>query len=240
MSNDITIDRRFRGPATSGNGGYSCGLLAQQIEGTAEVTLRAPPPLDRPLQLEVDETGARLFDGDALVATARPSTLELDVPDPPSLSASEAATAHYAGRHDHILPECFVCGPTREPGDGLRLFTGPVPDRNVVACPWMPEASLGDGTGSVRPEFVWAALDCPSYFGLQTPGLFALLGRMTCTIHALPRVGQTLRVTGWRIGAEGRKHYAGAALYDEGGEVLGRAHATWIALDPKQRAAAGA
>ena len=37
----MTIPRRFRGPPNSGNGGYVCGMLARQIAGAAEVTLRA-------------------------------------------------------------------------------------------------------------------------------------------------------------------------------------------------------
>ena len=40
----IVIDRRFRGPAESGNGGYACGVFARGEE--AEVTLRLPPPLE--------------------------------------------------------------------------------------------------------------------------------------------------------------------------------------------------
>ena len=37
----ITIDKRFRGPPNSGNGGYVCGLIADHIDGSAEITLRA-------------------------------------------------------------------------------------------------------------------------------------------------------------------------------------------------------
>ena len=38
----MTIPHRFRGPPNSGNGGYVCGMLARNIAGAAEVTLRAP------------------------------------------------------------------------------------------------------------------------------------------------------------------------------------------------------
>jgi len=40
----VTIERRFCGPPESGNGGYSCGLLAAHVGGPAEVTLRRSPP----------------------------------------------------------------------------------------------------------------------------------------------------------------------------------------------------
>jgi hypothetical protein len=49
VSDPIVIDRRFRGPPESGNGGYTCGLVAGRVDGPAEVTLRLPPPLEEPL-----------------------------------------------------------------------------------------------------------------------------------------------------------------------------------------------
>ena len=62
-----TIARRFNGPPGSGNGGYVCGLMANLIDGPSEATLRAPPPLEKPLSLERDKHGAvSLRDGDVL------------------------------------------------------------------------------------------------------------------------------------------------------------------------------
>jgi hypothetical protein len=55
VSETLTIEGRFNGPEGSGNGGYTCGLLARELDGEAEVTLRRPPPLDRPLVLVRDE-----------------------------------------------------------------------------------------------------------------------------------------------------------------------------------------
>jgi len=51
----IIIDRRYCGPPNSGNGGYVCGRLARHIEGGAEITLRAPPPLDKPLDVDLSK-----------------------------------------------------------------------------------------------------------------------------------------------------------------------------------------
>ena len=51
MSDQITIPKRFCGPPDSGNGGYVCGLLAGYVSGGSEVTLRMPPPLERPLDI---------------------------------------------------------------------------------------------------------------------------------------------------------------------------------------------
>src|SRR5512138_2743309 len=69
----ITIDTRFRGPPNSANGGYACGLLARHVDKRgAEVTLRAPPPLARPLDVVAGERDVTdLRDGDRTVATCR-------------------------------------------------------------------------------------------------------------------------------------------------------------------------
>jgi hypothetical protein len=64
--------------------------------------------------------------------------------------------------HDPVFPGCFVCGPARGPGDGLRILPGPVAGRGLWAAPWTPEETVAGASDRVRPEVVWAALDCPS------------------------------------------------------------------------------
>ena len=89
---EITFPRHFRGPLTSANGGYACGRLAAFVDADeVEVTLRLPPPLDRPLAVVPDGDGVRLLDGDALVAEARPASLDVDAPAPVSLEVAELA-----------------------------------------------------------------------------------------------------------------------------------------------------
>jgi hypothetical protein len=44
------------------------------------------------------------------------------------------------------------------------------------------------------------------------------------------RVGELLVVTGWPIGSEGRKHFAGTALHDSDGGLVAAATATWVTL----------
>src|SRR5215472_8325674 len=53
----VLIEKRFCGPPTSANGGYVCGLLATHIDGNAEITLRAPPPLLQRLAIVISEHG---------------------------------------------------------------------------------------------------------------------------------------------------------------------------------------
>ena len=140
MSGSLTIARRFRGPETSGNGGYTCGLIARFIAGDAEVTLRRPPPLDRPLTVTREGGRVLVHDGPDLIAEAVPSPLDLEVPAAPTPAEAEAAVPRYAGFIRHFFPGCFVCGPERAAGDGLRLFPGRVPgwDRWPPRCGPMP------------------------------------------------------------------------------------------------------
>lgn len=229
MQRAVEIARRFRGPAESGNGGYTAGLVASAIEGTATVTLRVPPPLDRPLELVGDGSRVELIDGGRVVADAAASVLELDVPALPDFGAAAAAWPRYRGFAEHGYPTCFVCGPSRATGDGLRIFPGPVAGFEGVATTWQPGEDLASG-GQVDPIFVWSALDCPSYWGL---GLRrdALLGMITTRIDRLPGIGEPLVVAGWSLGVKGRKLNAASALATGDGEVLARAQALWIALE---------
>src|SRR5690242_10245291 len=151
MAATISVARRFHGPPASANGGYICGLFARSVSGElgdVEVTLRKPPPLERPLTVEVDTDAVRavLLDGDIVVAEAVGTALDdVAVPSPVGFEIARAAAAqsHFlAEPESHPFPTCFACGPYREPGDGLRLFASAVPGRDVAAAAWVPDASL--------------------------------------------------------------------------------------------------
>jgi hypothetical protein len=230
MDRTVTIARRFRGPDASGNGGYVAGLLAGMLDGPVEVTLRAPPPLETSLVLRAAEGEARLLHDAVELASARPGQAGVTAPPAPSLRAAEAAGARYPGFATHLYPECFVCGPRRPEGDGLRIFTGPMEDAAVVAGVWTPEPQDADAERRALPEIVWAALDCPSYFAFLNPALPALLGRMAADVSERPRAGEACIVVAWRIAQERRKHVAGSALYSRDGRLLAIAKATWIEL----------
>jgi hypothetical protein len=229
-SETITIAARFNGPPGSGNGGYVCGLMAARIAGASEAALRAPPPLGKPLRLTTTPDGVTLHDGDTLIGEARPAALDLTPPPPPSIAAARAAARRYVGLANHRYPTCFVCGCGRPNHDGLDLFTGPVEGGAMVACTWVPGADLADASGCVAPQFIHAALDCPSYWALPRAGaMAALLARLTASIDApAPRVGEELIVAAWRLSSEGRKHQAATALYAADGAVIARAKALWI------------
>ncbi|HVM14427.1 MAG TPA: hypothetical protein VM287_08870 [Egibacteraceae bacterium] len=225
----VGIPARYNGPPASGNGGYVCGRVAAAVDGPAEVTLHVPPPLERPLSLIRTPGGAQLHDGDTLIADAVPTTVDLRPPAIVTLADAERAAAGYPGFSDHAFPTCFVCGPQRAAGDGLRVFVGPVAGAHVAAAPWTPAPDLADSAGVVRPEVVWAALDCPSYFGGPV-GVLAVLGRLAVDIRAPVIAGQPHVVLGWGRGSERRKHFAAAAITDGAGNLLAVSRATWIEL----------
>jgi hypothetical protein len=132
----VTIDRRFRGPLHSANGGYACGLLGSRIGPAAEFTLRLPPPLERPLTIRRDSERLQLEDGDLLVAEAVSRDPGVEPPGPPDPAA--AAAAEDVGAFGPAeFAECFVCG-VRDDGSGLAIHPGPMPGREgLVATTWV-------------------------------------------------------------------------------------------------------
>jgi hypothetical protein len=236
---ELVIERRYRGPPDSGNGGYVCGRFAATVKQDMRVRLVSPPPLEVPLVIQPDgESGWVLRHEDKVVATAQPMRLQLEVPPPPRYTQAVWASQHYPGFHQHTFPECFVCGPLRRRGDGLRIFPGQL-DTGIVAAPWLPSDSLDAEDGKVAPEFLWAALDCPGYFAVSSGRRPMLLGEMQAHIDRLVHTGEPCTVIGWKVSSEGRKHQAGTAIFDEDGELCARALATWIEMKPASVARAG-
>lgn len=245
MDSSLVIAHRFNGPAHSGNGGYAAGLLARQwlarraggaAQHAVEVSLRAPLPLGRPLQLQTcAPDDLALMDGDLLLAQARAAELS-DAP-PPSPGLDEAAAAGAIGRLQsargigNSYLTCFGCGVSRDAHDGLRIVPAPVGHDGVVASDWTPHPALAGAHGLVPDEIVWAALDCPAgiawnhRLGDGTP---LVTGQMTVTIDGPVIAGQPLVVIGWPIRADGRKLHAGSALFDATGRVLARSRQLWI------------
>jgi hypothetical protein len=232
----LIIASRFCGPPTSANGGYFAGLVATLASRTLEVRLRKRPPLNTQFTVEELADGElRVVHGAEVIGEARPTVLELDAPPAPDYLAAVDASRHYAGFRYHRFPTCFVCGTQRARGDGLRIFAGPTLTRGVVAAPWVPDASLDGGDGKVRPEFMSAALDCPGYYAVAPDDRMMLLAEFTAHVDRRVHIGESCTLLGWRIGASGRKHRAGTAIYDGKGELCGRARALWI--EPRSAAA---
>jgi hypothetical protein len=221
MTETVTIDRRYRGPLDSANGGYAAGLLGTRIGDAAEVTLRLPPPLARPLAVQREGPAVQLLDGDRLVAQAVPGDPALTAPEPPSAAEAAAASEGVGAWGPPQFAECFVCG-VRDDESGLGIHPGRVPGRDgLVATTWIAR--------EVSPEVVWASIDCPGAYAVGEIGRGEpVLGRMTAHVVKLPEEGEPCVVVGWPLGTDGRKLHAGTALYGRGGTVLALARQVWI------------
>src|SRR5688572_19117908 len=112
MSTFVTIAGRFCGPTGSANGGYTSGLLARAAGMRVEVTLRRPPPLDRPLEIRAGDGGVLLLlDGEEHVAEAVPvEPLDVAVPAPVGIEAARDAERRSTRLlADPGFPRCFSC-----------------------------------------------------------------------------------------------------------------------------------
>lgn len=245
----VRVPARYCGPTSSGNGGYTAGLLAERFANhphlhpecpVVEVTLRRPPPLETDLDVEHVEEGpvTRLLDGDAVVAEARCTDEELTAVEDVSAAVAAEAMAGYGGLRKHPFPRCFACGPERDEGDGLRIFPGPVGDGRVASV-WTPHASLAEASDLLDPGVqrvnlgtAWAALDCVGGWSTDLEGRPAVLGQIAARVDALPVVGEPHVVMGVELGSEGRKTFTASTLFDSDGRIVARARHVWIAVDP--------
>jgi hypothetical protein len=253
---DLVVPTRFRGPPSSGNGGWSAGAIAAYAGSscphdharpwpTVTVSLSAPPPLDTPMSLApgAPEHGGVVasYDGKP-VLSAR--CTEEEVADVPPVAAAEAraAEAAYHGLTDHPFPTCFSCGTGRDRGDGLRLFPGRVADhegRARVAATWIPDPSVAEDFHAYADEHprvslpvTWAALDCVGGWAGDLEERLMVLVRMTARLDSLPVIGEEHVVVGLGRGSDGRKTFTSSTMYDADGRVVATAEHLWIAVDP--------
>ena len=104
----------------------------------------------------------------------------------------------------------------------MRIFPGRSKPADPVAAPWVAREASS--------PVVWSAIDCSSAYALSAQGRGeTVLGRMAARIARLPADGERCVVMGWPRGEEGRKLYAGTALWTADGELLALARQTWIA-----------
>jgi hypothetical protein len=220
----MIIEKRYNGPEGSGNGGWTAGTVGSLIDGSAVVTLRVPPPLEVPYAIERRDGNIQVYGLDGvLLATAAPADVACEPIEPIPFADAETASLSYPGLISHPFPTCFVCGPERAPGDGLRLFTGRL-DSGDTATPWVvPD--------DISTPMVWAALDCPGGWSVGIEERPYLLGRITTHVDRVPRPGDRCVVMGRLLGIEGRKAEVAAVLTGPDGSAFAWSRATWIAFN---------
>ncbi len=230
----ITISKQYNGPPASANGGYVSGLIAASMAGAASVSLKSPPPLDVALTLLSDGQSAKLINGDTLIAEGHQTDLDLRVP---SLKHGFKTTPIAALETGEFEPfdSCFVCGNNRQVDDGLHIISKSVENRSdLVAGQWELDENISTD-GFVKPEFIWAALDCPGYFACA-PGEAALLGKFDAEILRPLPLAEQATVIGWDMtpktknghALSGRKRLAGTAVLNAKGDVIAKALAVWV------------
>ncbi len=245
VKDTLIVPARYRGPASSGNGGYVAGALADELGETGAravtVTLRQPPPLDATMRITRRDSGLDLAFGGAVLAQATLEDLDVDPVEAVSWDEAVAASTTYPGHTSHPFPTCFACGTERP--DGLRIFPGEVPavreGQTRVAAPWVPDSSLvsddheyGDPAPRVGRAVTWSALDCIGGWAGDLTERLMVLGRMTAIIDTLPMQDEEHVVTGEHRGSEGRKTFTASTLHDADGRIVGRAEHVWLAVDP--------
>jgi hypothetical protein len=241
VDTELLVASRFRGPARSGNGGYTCGALAALAPddwATVTVRLSQPPPLDTAMAVTRSEDLLVASSGDHEVARATRADHDPEPVPAVDAATARAAEATYAGLTAHPFPTCFACGTGRGAGDGLRIFPGPVGDGRVAAT-WTPDRTLSadwheyrDATREVGHAVTWAALDCAGGWAADIGTRLMVLGTMTARLWSLPAVGEEHVVVGAARGESGRKRMSATSLYDAEGGLVGTAEHVWIAVDP--------
>jgi hypothetical protein len=223
MTDQGPVDSRFDGFPGMVLGGYLAGRLASLVGPEAEVRLLRPTPSGRPLRLERTESGARaLVDGE-VVAEARPASVVVEPPPAPTLEEAIAASADFTGHRQHPFPECYVCGPKRAVGDGMRVFPGPLAG-GFLAAPWIPRAAHCDGFGQATLESIWSALDCPGLWALchaegTARGRYVVTGTLSTRVLAPVPCDEPQIITAWKTSESGRKLTAGVAIFSRQGAL---------------------
>lgn len=247
---EILVPSRFRGPSSSGNGGWSAGALAAvTVERTDHsepwpaitVALHQPPPLDTALPVSTDDGWTLATYGGSIVGRAKVADHDLAEVPPVSADQSRVASAGYRGFGGHPFPSCFACGTAREEGDGLRIFPGDLPGDELhrVAAPWTPHPSVAEDWHAYQEPardasvpVTWAALDCVGGWSTDIEDRPMVLGTITLRLDCLPRIGEEHVVVGAMRGEEGRKTFTSATMYSSTGAVVATAEHVWITVDP--------
>jgi hypothetical protein len=162
VAEEVLIERRFRGPPESGQGGYSCGLVAERIEGEcATVSLRKPPPLERTLRVDGHRrTPSPDFAGDDGAITKLITWAALDCP------TATGANLPLDGVSVLARLTCKLVEPI-EPGVAHTVVSWPISDdgrKHVGGC----AIHSPDGRLCAYSAGLWIELRDPATMGAKT------------------------------------------------------------------------
>ena len=237
---DLIVARQFRGPPFTANGGYICGLMVARVGGRGQAMLRAGVPLDVAIAVQATgDDGVALAGPDGAVLGSATATLTRDLPEPPApLTQDQARLAQSTSPYGQtpLHRGCFSCCILRDPGEGLGVFVGQVEGREPghAAGLWTPHANFACADGTMPDEIIWGAMDCSGSmaWGLKTGHRVGLLGTMSGEVLRAPRADEPCVIQAWPLEVEGRKYFAGVALWSATGELLARSGQIWIGRPP--------
>jgi hypothetical protein len=232
MPEVLTIDRKFHSWEGVAHGGYVAGHLARQAGPSCEVTLRQTVPFDTQMRLSEDGRGRVTLGADGTVLVrADPAPVHVEVPAPVTFAEASATAWKHASIPLHPTPTCFCCGYDRDEGDGLRIWPGSLAGRKTVAAAWIPHPSFAGEDGDLAIQYVWAALDCPSFWGIvqslpAMPNVVTI--RLAGSVMGPVRVNEPHVVLGWPIEHRGRRMIGGSAIFGPDGTLLAASRVTWL------------
>jgi hypothetical protein len=101
------------------------GAIIDLFGGTAEVTLRSPPPLAVPMSIDRLGDWVVVRIGGTLVAEVKPSVIDVKVPSCSDTASVARAVERFNEFKKDEFHKSFTCGFGREEGDGRLLLIGP-------------------------------------------------------------------------------------------------------------------
>lgn len=238
MEPSISIPTWAQGRPGRGQGGFSAARFAAAVGQPVAIDLRAPIPLDAPLEVASVGDGWELRHGVTTIMRAAPRSPG-GLPQTGAVGVAEAAAAMagFPGTDgDHEASGCFSCGLGERT---MRVWPGPLADGSGrTATRWSPPEWVGDADGRVDDAMAWTALDCVQGFFVNFgagPRRNSLTVRFEAEVYRPVTVGAEYAIVGFDghgRGWEGRKRMAAANIFDAEGRLVAGAASLWVEPRP--------
>ena len=165
-----------------------------------------------------DGDGVTVFDGSVVIATGAATSVEVAVPAPVEFAEAEAAALAYPGFRDHAFSSLLRLRARA----GARGRSPDLPGPGRGAGPRGGAVGPGCLAGR-RPRDRPAGVPVgrarlPQWLGAHRRGRRRrpmLLGEFAVRLLGRVRPGERCVVVGWTLGGEGRRRFAGAALFGD-------------------------
>ncbi len=239
----ITIPEASQGVTGLGQGGWTSARFVEAVGEPLRLNLRAPIPLDAPLDVVPVDDAWHLLYGDMLIMEGITPLRRFGETSAVDVDSARAARERFNKTpEEHQAPDCFSCGIGPR---SMNVHPSELEDGSGrFATDWHPPTWTGDENGHVTPTTLWASLDCAAgfYVGGTRPDGHDESSRGPLTVQY--EVEQLAPVLvdhdhvivswcgRWEPGWDGRKRGAGSAVFDAAGTLLARSDSLWV--QPRQ------